>query len=235
MRNTLTVLLFLLCWGVSSVQGQTALEKAVKRINVSVNMPSFFNASQNEEFIGVVEVTEKDPLPTLAQNYGFEPAYGNTAIGVIFGGVDAILEHKDGDYLVIVYVSPGRGGGKYGDIITDSTVLYTLNNLSFSRIKKIRYGKQMEDASEWEADELYSMLTHYPREQAQKKFNANVMVMYPVNLRGNIYRDKFTRSKAVVVAKDRLEIYLYFMMTDESAKNFDTYVKDLDKVFWFNE
>lgn len=136
MRNTLTVLLFLLCWGVSSVQGQTALEKAVKRINVSVNMPSFFNASQNEEFIGVVEVTEKDPLPTLAQNYGFEPAYGNTAIGVIFGGVDAILEHKDGDYLVIVYVSPGRGGGKYGDIITDSTVLYTLNNLSFSRIKK---------------------------------------------------------------------------------------------------
>jgi len=38
-----------------------------------------------------------------------------------------------------------------------------------------------------------------------------------------------------VVAKDRHEIYLYFMMTDYSVNNFDNYLNDLSKAFWFND
>lgn len=228
MKNILIMLLFLLYLGVLTIQGQTPLEKAVKRINVNMELPSCFNVSQNENFVDVTEVTVKDSLS--------KPANENAVINTIFGGIDAILEHKDGEYLVFVYVSPGRSGGKYGAIITDSTELFVLKNLSFGRIKRdFRYGKPNLDASELEADELYSMLTIYPKEQTREMFNANVMVMYPLNLRGNIYKDKYTRSRAVVIAKDRLDICFYFMMTDKSVKNFDTYLKDLGKAFWFND
>jgi hypothetical protein len=61
---------------------QTALEKAAKLMNVSINMPPFLEASKNENLIGIAEVTEKDPLPTIAQSYYFEPAFGNTALRV---------------------------------------------------------------------------------------------------------------------------------------------------------
>lgn len=223
-----TILLFLFCLGISTIQGQTTLAKAVKRINVNMKLPSCFNISQNENIIDVTEVTVKDSLSKLA--------YENTVINTIFGGVDAILEHKDGEYLIFVYVSPGKSGGKYGAVITDSTELFVLKNLAFGRIKRdFCYGKPNLDASEIEADELYSMLTIYPKEQTREMFNANVMVMYPLNLRGNIYKDKYTRSRALVIAKDRLDIYFYFMMTDKSVKNFDIYLMDLDKAFWFNE
>ncbi|SFL05031.1 hypothetical protein SAMN05216357_111110 [Porphyromonadaceae bacterium KH3CP3RA] len=73
------------------------------------------------------------------------------------------------------------------------------------------------------------------KELAKTMFNANIMVSYPVNLRGNIYRDKYTRCRAVVVGKDRLEFVIIFMMTDESMENFDNYLKDIEKIFWFNE
>ena len=214
----------LYCWGNFNTQGQTALEKAVKKMNMSMNIPSYLNASQNEEII-------YDIIPESEQRSGRIPG-----INSVFGGITGILEHQDGEYLIFVCAFPFKGGSTYGKIVTDSTEWFTLKNLSFGRIKgDFRYGIPNVDAIELEADELYSMLTHYPYEQAQEMFNANVMVMYPLNLRGNVYKDKYTRSRAVIIAKDRLEIYLYFMLTDESAKNFDTYLQDLNKVFWFNE
>lgn len=227
MRNKL-VLLLLSFMGVSNVNGQTALEKAMKRINVSINIPSAFSVTQNEE---LMFVTKDTIIPTLEQIYNFKPAYGSTALKVIFSMIHSIFTHQDGECVIFVYSPPGRGGSDYR-----STGLYTLNNLSFGRIKHdFRYGKPMNDASECEAVELNSMLTHYPKEQAQKMFNANVMVMYPLNLQGNVYHDKYTRCRAVVVAKDRLEFYLYFMMTDYSVNNFDNYLNDLNKAFWFND
>ena len=222
MRNIIVIFLFLSFGGISRVQGQTALEKEVEKMHVSMKMPSSIHASQNED---VIYLSDSEQHP--GQNSG---------INSIFGGIHSILEDKDGKYVILVYASPRITGSSYGKIMTDSTELYTLTNLAFGRIKKdFRYGIPNVDAIELEADELYSMLTHYPREQAQEMFNANVMVMYPLNLRGNVYKDKYTRGRAVVVAKNRLHLYFYFLLTDESVKNFDTYLQNLNKVFWFNE
>lgn len=228
MSNKLVLLLLLSFIGVSNAKGQTALENAMKRINVSINIPPAFSITQNKELIFV---TQDTILPTIKQVYNFEPSYGSTAFKVIFGTIHSIFTHKDGVCLVFVFVSPGKGGSDFGN-----AGLNALNNLSFGRIKHdFRYGKPMDSASESESVELNSMLTHYPKEQAQKMFNANVMVMYPLNLRGNVYKDKYTRSRAVVVNKDGLEFYLYFMMTDSSVNNFDHYLNDLSKAFWFND
>ncbi len=216
--------------------GTSALKKGTEQLGISVNLPTFLEASKNSNLIYPAEITEKNPLPTIAQQFGGEPASGNTYFNVLFGKVNSILTYKEKDCEVIVYMPPGRGGNSYGKIIQDSTKLHTLNNISFGRIKSnFKYGINRIDASELEADELYSMLTHYPYDRAKKMFNANAMLSFPLNLRGNIYDGKYTRGRAVVVGKDRHEIYLYFMMTDKSSLDFENFLNDFDKVFWFNE
>lgn len=222
MKNIITALLFLVYLGVSNVQGQTVLDTAAKEMNLSIKIPFCFNASGNEELTFVTEVAEEEYSLRMAQ-YRFAPVSGNIAFQVLFGMVDAILEHKSDEYLAFVFILPGKCKGRSGD-------------LSFNRIKwDLGYGKPLEPVSEKEESEMSLKLTHYPKEQAQKMFNADIMVDYPVDLMGNSYRDKYTKCKAVVAAKGGRHIYLYLMMTDKNVKNFDTYLKDLDKVFWFNE
>lgn len=126
MRNKL-VLLLLSFMGVLNVNGQTALEKAMKRINVSINIPSAFSVTQNEE---LMFVTKDSIIPTLEQIYNFKPAYGSTALKVIFSMIHSIFTHQDGECVIFVYSPPGKGGSDYR-----SAGLYTLNNLSFGRIK----------------------------------------------------------------------------------------------------
>ncbi|WP_158712722.1 hypothetical protein [Parabacteroides pacaensis] len=223
MRNIMIIFLFISFWSISDVQSQTSLETAIKKMNVTVYVPSYFNFSQNKEMTYVTKITQKDPVPTLAQTYRGEPSYGNTALKVLFGEVHSIIEHTNGEYLIFVVALPRKKRGFY-------------HELEFGRIKHdFRYGDCFQGVSEPEEYQLSLKLTEYSREQAQKMFNANVMVSYPVDLEKNVYRDKYNRCRAVVIAKDGWHIFFYFMMTDENMKNFDTYLKDLNRVFWFNE
>jgi hypothetical protein len=234
MKTYFTVLFSL---SMIAVGGQTALEKGMKRISVSINMPSYFHASQNENNIHVTEITEKDPSPTIGQFYRIEPAYGSTAFKVFFGTVNAIIRHENEEYVIFVYTLPGRGDSPHGNIKTGDTKIYTLNEvLPFSKIKfDFNYGTKMRSVSEQEVYDLDLMLTHYPRERARELFNADAMVMYPVNLQGNVYEDKYTVCRAVVAEKDGLSFFLYFMLTKDSYKNFDSCLKDIAKVFWFDD
>ncbi|GHT66046.1 hypothetical protein AGMMS50239_26880 [Bacteroidia bacterium] len=170
---------------------ETALEKEMKKINVSINMPSFLIASQNEDLISVTEVTEKDPLPTIAQSYRHELSYGATFFKVLFGNLHSIIRFKGEDCVIFVYVPLGKDGAQYYDS---------------------------------------------PNEQARKMFNANVMEIYPKDLQKNVYEDKYTTCKTVVItSKEGYRIHLNFMLTNKSKKKFDKYLMDFEKVFWFND
>ena len=220
----------------TNVIGQAHLEDSAEKLGVTVNLPSNVSASSNDHLIYPVEITEKDPLPTIAQQFGGKPAFGDTYFNVLFGKVNSVLTYKERDCEVIVYMPPGKGGSTYGRIVKDSAMLHVLKNLSFGRIKRtFGYGKRNKDASEFEAIELYSMLTHHPNKKAKEMFNADVFLEYPLNFRGNTYKNKYTRGRGVVVAKNRREIYLYFMMTEKSVLNYDGFLSDFEKVFWFNE
>ncbi|MDR1097570.1 MAG: hypothetical protein LBL57_05510 [Tannerella sp.] len=234
MKTHFTILFSLF---VIAAGGQTSLEKGMKRISVGINMPSCFHASQNEDHIYVTEITEKDSIPTLAQAYKVQPAYGPAAFKAFFGLVNAIIRHENEAYVIFVCALPGRGDDPHGDIKTDDTKIYTLNEaLPFGRIKfDFNYGAKMRSVSEQEVYDLDLMLTHYPRERARELFNADAMVMYPVNLQGNVYEDKYTVCRAVVAEKSGLSFFLYFMLTKDSYKNFDSCLKDIAKVFWFDD
>ena len=122
------------------------------------------------------------------------------------------------------------------DIVKNNNDLFKVRNASFNRIKRdLLFGRRHESASESEIVELKSIINYYTAEKAQKMFNADWMATYPIDLGGNVYEEKYTNCNAVVVVgKTGFDIFFYFMMTDESSKDFDKYLNFLEKAFWFN-
>ena len=209
---------------VSFSYGQTALEKVTKHINVSVNLPSFLKASDNETSIFVVPITETNRIPTFEQSYDLAPSYGDQSLNAYFGTLHSIIRHGDGDYVVFVYVG---GGGR---------LLGRSNSQIYDRILcDFRFGPRWGASTKAYEAELDLMLTHYPQERAREMFNADLMVMYPVNLRGEVYEDKYSRCRAVIAAKEGVFVILYFMMPDEGLENFDDYLNDFKRAFWYND
>jgi hypothetical protein len=235
MKKQLAALLILCFFTVFNVQAQTALKKAMNTMHVSMNLPEFFDISQNEDGIYVTPITEESPVPEIAQSYGSEPASGATAFKVMFGHVHSIIRHRNEEYAIFVYAG-GEAEIRYGNLIKNNSHLFNVINPSFNRIKHdLRYGIRHKSATAEEIAALDTMIAHYPKEKAQELFNADWMASYPMDLRGEIYEDKYSQCQVVVIAKNGLGIYFYFMMTDKSAKNFDDHLRDLEKVFWFTE
>lgn len=231
MKTKLLVLIVLFICSVVNSHGQTALEKALKSINASMNLPSFLSVTQNETLI--YPVTEGE-LPTLAQLYGGAPSSGNTLIKKMFGKIHSIMTHQDGECEIVIYVS-GESALQFGKIVKDNPKLFGSNNFSFNRIRyDLRDSDPAKVQSEENNEEVDKMLTHYPKEQAQKMFNADWMVGYPKSLMGTTYKEKFTHCQSVVTGKNGLDIMLYFMLTDKASENFNSYLNDLNQVFWFN-
>jgi hypothetical protein len=235
MKKQLTTLLILCLLTLFNIQAQTALERALDTMQVSMNIPSFWNISQNENSIYVTPVTEESPIPRIAQTYGHEPVSGATAFKVMFHQIHSIIRHKNEEYVIFVDAA-GEGSVMHGNFIKKHNQFFNVINLSFNRIKSdLHYGIRHKSATSEEIAALDTMITHYPKEKAQELFNADWMVSYPKDLRGEVYEDKYSICQAVAVAKNGLDIFFYFMLTDKTAKNFDDYLKDLEKVFWYNE
>lgn len=232
MKTKHLILLVFFVLVVGNSQGQTALEKALATMNVSLNLPSFLTVSQNMEIEYPVSEGE---FPTIAQAYDLSPSSGSTLIKALFGKTHAVIMHQDGECQIIVSAT-GENTLKYGTFIKNNSKFFGYNNSSFNIIRKdFRYSDPMNVPSEKDIEELDMMLTHYPKEQAQKMFNADWMVMYPRSLRGGVFRDKYTRCRSVIISKNGLDIVCYFMLTDKGSENFNSYLNDLNHVFWFQD
>jgi len=225
-----TLLFILLLGAILKVQGQTFLDITMDLMDVSMKIPKFLTVSQNDELIFVVE---NDSLPTYEQIYGDEPSYGDIAYMAMFGLIHSIVRFNE-DCLLFVFAA-GEAQIKYGGYnklfnAPNSSLKPSLNS-SYNRIKHdLRNVGKMGGATEEDIKVIDTMLKHYPETQAQELFNASLMVSYPVDLRGNIYEDKYTTCQSVVVDKRGLSIFFYFMMTDESAGRFDEFLDKLKGV-----
>ena len=108
------------------------------------------------------------------------------------------------------------------------------SSLTYNRIKTdFKYG--YPGATEQDIEDLKMMMTFYPHDTATVLFNADYMMVYPFNMEGKKYQDKFTRTRVVVTGKDGLDVFFYFMMTDEGIKNFDKYLMDFKGIFLFSK
>jgi len=212
-----------------TMEGQTYLQKSMMRLNINISIPAHFEASDNDIPVSldfVVEQQSQEDSITVQKRY---PS--------LFGMVTSIIRHKSGEYVIFVFVPPGRGDDPHGNYKTDSCKIYTLNEiLPFSRIKSdFHFGGALRSPSFADVYALDMMITHYPRERAKELFNAEAMIVYPFNLDGNVYEEKYDVCRAVVAECSGLSFFLYFMMTKDNFLNFDTYLNEMKGVFWFND
>lgn len=82
--------------------------------------------------------------------------------------------------------------------------------------------------------DMLMLLTKYPKKLAKKYFNADGMYVFPYDMGGRKCRDKYSVVMYVYVHVNyRTECpHLMFLMTDESAKNFDKYLEEFQKTIW---
>ncbi len=235
MKKIILLIPLFLIFGALTLEAQTTiLEKEAKSAGISLNIPASYTITDNREKVYPAEITDEFPLPDIAQQYGVKPSQGNTFFNALFGMISATFEHNDQECIVLAYITPGRNGNNFGRISNDSVQLEIFNHIYFGRIKHdFRYGKPFSGASALDALELYPMLTRYPSKKAGNMFNAAAMVSYPLNFRGNVFKEKFTRGKGTVIGKDGLEVYLYFLMTDQSVLKFNKYLDEFNGAFVF--
>ncbi|MDL2223484.1 hypothetical protein LJB98_05235 [Bacteroidales bacterium OttesenSCG-928-M11] len=153
-----------------------------------------------------------------------------------WGLLDAKFIHSDGQCNVFVYAS-GANQVRYGKLIEDNPELFgESTNLSFKRIKRnLGYGKKGASPSEREIEDMKMMLTYYPADSAKVMFNADYMVSYPFNMEGKKCQDIYSSTRVIVFGKNGLDIFLYFVMTEDGAKNFNKYLTDFKEVLWYNK
>ncbi len=202
------------------------------KITVPATMTLF---SQENSFYPCVSTPEDNPVPDYsAVLTQCVPDKGNKGLNTVLGMVSAILTDKQGRY--VAFVNFRGGGEKYEG--NNSKVKYLNEHLAYSTIRHdLRYGRYA-NPSDSDMDEMTEMMTVYAPERAKELFNASAMVSYPMSLYDNAYLNKFTRCKGLVIGRQTAAgyaqtIHLYVLMTDDSAKHFDSYITDLSKCIRF--
>lgn len=148
---------------------------------------------------------------------------------------NASLTHKDNNcevYMKSSYKNLDGNPESIPDFMGGSKNMTIYNriksDLDWQVIKMPRY------ANKCEIDELKMLVTNYPAKLAKKYFNADYMLMYPIDTKRQECRDKFTRGRCVVVGKDYRYVFMYFLLTDDNAKDLDKYLAQLKGMIWFN-
>mgnify|MGYP001779089730 FL=1 len=217
MRNVF-VLVLLFCGSlILSAQNKSSqFEQDLELIGMTFSSSDRYNVSDNLELVYITD-DKNCPLRRLKM-------------------VHAILENRDGQCDIFVYIS-GANGLRYGGLVKTNKGLFgEISSLTYNRIKSnFQYSRPNSSASEQDIEDLKMMMTFYPHDTARSLFNADYMMVYPFNMEGKKYQDKFTRTRVIVTGKDGLDVFLYFAMTDEGIKNFDKYLMDFKGVFLFSK
>lgn len=191
------------------------IEENLNQQNVSFKISSPYTLTHNKE------CNTCDEIPCV--------------IGSIVNVAHASLTHQDGNceiYLITSYKGIHGNPGIIPDFMGGDKNMSIYNriksDLNWAVINIPRY------ANQYEIDELKLMMTNYPKKQARKNFNADYMLMYPLNFKRKKCRNKFSRGRCVVVGKDYRFVFFYFLMTDDSVKNFEQYLAQLKGMIRFN-
>ena len=186
-RKNLYIVVLLLCsfTNLSAQNESSQFEQDLELIGLNFSLSDQYDLSDNMRMIYVTD-DYKSPLRRL-------------------GTVHSILKNHDGQCNIFVYLS-GANGLRYGGIIRKNKSLFkNVSSLTYNRIKTdFKYG--YPGATEQDIEDLKMMMTFYPHDTATVLFNADYMMVYPFNMEGKKYQDKFTRTRVVVTGKDGLDV-----------------------------
>ncbi|MDR3118665.1 MAG: carboxypeptidase-like regulatory domain-containing protein [Mediterranea sp.] len=106
---------------------------------------------------------------------------------------------------------------------------------SYSKIKKDLGSGKIGLTSKRDIKDLDMMLNYYPQDRAKAIFNADYLLCYPYNMHGMTHKNHFICARAIVTGKNGLDVFIYFVLTDKAAENFDTYLAGFRKTLWFED
>lgn len=208
----------------------TCLEKMASEVGLEVSLPESAVPSDNQDPVYPYALNEKN-TPTQAMIDKEKRVPGELFFNSFFGCMTSILRCHNktyGDYVVMVYVSSAKGWDSERKGRTPSR-----RNIDFYRINRDFNHGDLNGPTAGEVDDLLEMIQEYPLKTARRFFNASAMLTYPVKLQHNSFEGKYCVGNAVVAGRKGREVYLYFLMTENNYKHFDTFLKDFKGAFRF--
>ncbi len=180
----------------------------------------------------------EDNEPSIPFNYGFLHPLGERFYNCFMGKVDRILRPKEDKGFIILtnYLVVLDDKYAFDTSNKDTSKLADLKYLDFRRIKSdFSYGHPYQGFTDYDRVELSNFVQSYGRQAALEIANAWVMASYPFSLQSTKFENLYTRGRKLILTDGKTTLYLYFLMTDSVALNFDTEVLPYIKgVFRFN-
>ena len=180
----------------------------------------------------------EDNEPTIPFNYGFLHPLGERSYNCFMGKVDRILRPKEDKGFIILtnYLVVLDDKYAFDTSNKDTSKLADLKYLDFRHIKRdFSYGHPYLGFTDYDRVELSNFVQSYGRQAALETANAWVMASYPFSLQSTKFENLYTRGRKLILTDGKTTLYLYFLMTDSVALNFDTEVLPYIKgVFHFN-
>lgn len=180
----------------------------------------------------------EDNEPSISFNYRFLHPLGERFYNCFMGKVDRILRPKEDKGFIILTNNLVVLDDKYAFDTSnkDTSKLADLKYLDFRHIKSdFSYGHPYQGFTDYDRVELSNFVQSYGRQAALETANAWVMASYPFSLQSTKFENLYTRGRKLILTDGKTTLYLYFLMIDSVALNFDTEVLPYIKgVFRFN-
>lgn len=180
----------------------------------------------------------EDNEPSIPFNYGFLHPLGERFYNCFMGKVDRILRPKEDKGFIILtnYLVVLDDKYAFDTSNKDTSKLADLKYLDFRHIKSdFSYGHPYQGFTDNDRVELSNFVQSYGRQAALETANAWVIASYPFSLQSTKFENLYTRGRKLILTDGKTTLYLYFLMIDSVALNFDTEVLPYIKgVFRFN-
>jgi hypothetical protein len=137
--------------------------------------------------------------------------------------------HEDGE--CILFINSSRG---YDRLLGHRDA--DIPGSTFNRIRwRIKMGNPFINTTDEQMEELKKIITFWPQKEAEKIFNAQHVITYPIEDPKAIYKGKYVLRENLCMLKWGEYLTISFLLTDKGYKNRNQYMKDVKKAFRFND
>lgn len=147
------------------------------------------------------------------------------------------IESKDSNLVVFYYfpsVFTRKDSIRYKKIFPDFQHYGV--DLAHFHIIDLDLQASLQKDKEWVKRNRKKYVTYHSQAYAKQAFNADTVISYPINLYGKKLWDRYDRLKAIMLQKNGGGYaVLYCFYNDRGEKNWDTYMKSIEKMLRYKE
>ena len=228
--NKFYFFIFGLIFIIGNANGQTGIIDVIEHSHYMLNLPLLsFKEKMNITHITFTPNAHFSFTETTFEDYLNKPHCDNIYCFLKdqLHATSATFRHEDGQCEIFIYsvsayqmhisgkLRTTQKGPEYRtyQIITE----FRTNYISKNTLDKL--------------EEDYQVY-YYTQDSARMNFNADYMMTYPYTMWG-VHGKDFTEIKVIIAGKKSMDIFVYFVMTEKGAPNFEKYLADFRGTLWF--